>query len=145
MGQLLATNMKAGAEMSSYPLLDIFLTTMWFFLWVLWIYLVCWIIWDIFHSPALGGWAKAGWVVLVVALPLFGVLVYLVAMGGHWQRQDRHGRDSAYPSNIDGTRDGGGSTANGGSASELAKLADLRDRNVITEPEFQQGKAKILR
>jgi putative oligomerization/nucleic acid binding protein len=30
------------------------------------------------------------------------------------------------------------------SADELAKLADLRDRGVITEAEFQQGKAKIL-
>jgi Short C-terminal domain len=32
----------------------------------------------------------------------------------------------------------------GSSADELTKLADLRDRGVITEAEFQQGKAKIL-
>ena len=32
----------------------------------------------------------------------------------------------------------------GGSADELAKLADLRDRGVITSDEFERQKAKIL-
>jgi hypothetical protein len=45
----------------SYPLLDVFLTMMWFFLWVLWIYLLIRVIADIFRSRGLGGWAKAGW------------------------------------------------------------------------------------
>ena len=30
-------------------------------------------------------------------------------------------------------------------ADELTKLADLRDRGVITEADFQQGKDKILK
>ena len=30
-------------------------------------------------------------------------------------------------------------------ADELAKLSDLRDRGVITEADFQQGKDKILK
>ena len=34
--------------------------------------------------------------------------------------------------------------AGSGSADELAKLADLRDRGVITPQEFEQQKAKIL-
>jgi len=39
-----------------------------------------------------------------------------------------------------------GSTAvgGGGSADELAKLADLRDKGVITVDEFERQKAKIL-
>jgi hypothetical protein len=32
----------------------------------------------------------------------------------------------------------------GGSADELAKLADLRDRGVINDAEFEQQKAKVL-
>jgi hypothetical protein len=32
-----------------------------------------------------------------------------------------------------------------GTADELAKLADLRDRGVISDEEFQQEKAKALR
>ena len=34
--------------------------------------------------------------------------------------------------------------AGSNSADELAKLADLRDRGVITAQEFEQQKAKIL-
>jgi membrane protease subunit (stomatin/prohibitin family) len=33
----------------------------------------------------------------------------------------------------------------GGTADDLAKLAGLRDRGVITEADFQQGKDKILK
>ena len=35
-------------------------------------------------------------------------------------------------------------SSNGGSADELAKLADLRDRGAISEAEFAQQKAKVL-
>ena len=42
------------------PLLDVFLTMMWFFLWVLWLFLLFRVIVDIFRSRDLGGWGKAG-------------------------------------------------------------------------------------
>jgi Short C-terminal domain len=34
--------------------------------------------------------------------------------------------------------------AGGGTADELSKLADLRDKGVITEAEFRAQKAKVL-
>ena len=44
------------------PLLDVFFTMMWFFLWVLWLFLLFRVITDIFRSRDLGGWARpAGW------------------------------------------------------------------------------------
>jgi Phospholipase_D-nuclease N-terminal len=33
---------------------------------------------DVFARADLSGWAKAGWTVLLLLLPLFGALVYLV-------------------------------------------------------------------
>jgi hypothetical protein len=123
-----------------YPLLDAFLTMLWFFLWILWIFLVVWIVFDIFGRPSLSGWGKAGWSAFVILLPFLGVFCYLIAhgsdMGDRRYRGTRAQRDvsRAYP------RDAAG----GGSAEELIKLADLRDRGVITEEEFEQGKAKIL-
>ena len=33
---------------------------------------------DIFGRPDLSGWAKAAWVVLIIALPFVGVLIYLI-------------------------------------------------------------------
>ncbi len=126
--------------MSSYPLLDAFLTMLWFFLWILWIFLLVWIIMDVFRSHDLSGWAKALWLIFIIVLPFLGVLVYLIVRGGSMQeRQVRQARaqDEAMRAYV---KDAAGTS----SADELAKLADLRDRGVISEAEFQAGKAKIL-
>jgi type VI protein secretion system component VasK len=126
---------------SSYPLLNIFWSMFIFFLWILWIWILIWIIIDIFRSHDLGGFAKALWFLFIVFIPLVGVLVYLIARGGKMhehavqqaQQQDREFR--AY------VQDAAGSQS---SADQLAKLADLRDRGVISAEEFTREKAKVL-
>ena len=129
--------------MSNYPLLDVFLSMLYFFCWILWIFLLFWIIMDIFRSDDLSGWGKAGWLVFVIILPLLGVLVYLIARGrsmGERQARDAEARDQATRAYI---RDAAGS--NGTSQSdELAKLAGLHDKGVLSDQEFEQAKAKIL-
>ena len=79
--------------MTNYPLLDIFLSTLYFFIWILWIMLLFWILMDIFRSDDLSGWGKAGWVIFVIILPFLGVFVYLIArghsMGERQARDDR--------------------------------------------------------
>ena len=124
------------------PLLDVFFTMMWFFLWVLWLFLLFRVITDIFRSRDLGGWGKAGWLVFVIVLPFLGVLVYLIARGHKMAERDvtrAQEQDQAFRGYVrDAARDGG-------TADDLAKLADLRDRGVITEADFQQGKEKILK
>ena len=125
------------------PLLDAFLTMMWFFLWVLWFFLLFRIIMDIFRSKDLGGWGKAGWLVFVIILPFLGVLVYLIARGHTMTERDvaqAQAQDQAFRAYVQETATHGTSTAD-----ELAKLSDLRDRGVITEADFQQGKDKILK
>src|ERR1700742_5245376 len=67
---------------SSYPILDIFLTTLYFFLFIIWIYLLIMVFVDIFRSHDMGGWAKALWVIFIIVLPFLGVFVYLIARGG---------------------------------------------------------------
>ena len=129
--------------MTNYPLLDIFLSTLYFFCWILWIMLLFWIILDIFRSQDLSGWGKAGWLLFVIILPLIGVLVYLIARGrsmGERQQKDAEARDQATRAYI---RDAAAS--NGTSQSdELAKLAGLHDQGVLSDQEFAQAKAKIL-
>ncbi len=129
--------------MTNYPLLDIFLSTLYFFCWVLWIMLLFWIILDIFRSQDLSGWGKAGWLIFVIILPLLGVLVYLIARGksmGDRQAQDAAARDQAARAYI---KDAAGS--NGQSQSdELAKLAGLHEQGVLSDQEFEQAKAKVL-
>jgi Tfp pilus assembly protein PilO len=129
------------ASSYSYPLLGAFWTVLEIFLWILWIWVLVYVFIDIFRSRDLSGWAKALWFVFVLFIPLIGVLVYLIARGGEMheraaqqaQQQDqevrRYIQQAANQPN---------------SADQLAKLADLRDRGVITSEEFDREKAKVL-
>jgi ABC-type multidrug transport system fused ATPase/permease subunit len=128
---LLATN---------YPLLDVFWTMLWFFLFFIWIWLLITIFVDLFRSHDLSGWVKALWVIFVIVLPFLGVLFYLIFRGGSMheralkqaQQQEAEFRDYVQEA------------AQTSSADQLTKLADLRDRGVITEEEFQSQKAAVL-
>ena len=125
------------------PLLDVFWTMLWFFLWILWFFLLFRVLLDIFRSRDLGGWGKAGWVAFVIILPFLGVLVYLIARGRKMTDRDvadAQAQDKAFRTYVQEAAHGNGA----GTADELAKLADLRDHGVISEAEFQQGKQKIL-
>lgn len=127
---------------SDYPLLDAFLTMLWFFVWILWIFLVVWIFMDIFRSHDLGGWAKAGWSVFVIVLPFLGVFGYLIARGTEAARRNQQqaiAADQAARDYIQAAA--GGSTS---VADEVSKLAALRDRGLLTDQEFATQKAKLL-
>ena len=131
-----------------YPLLGLFWTMLWFFLWIAWLVALFQIIGDIFNSDDLGGWGKAIWLIFVILLPLLGVLIYLIARGGGMQKRAiekaRTNRE-AYESYLRETAaSSGGGGGGSGSADELAKLADLRDKGVITADEFERQKAKVL-
>ena len=129
------------ASSYSYPLLGAFWTIFEIFLWVIWIWILIYVFIDIFRSRDLSGWAKALWFIFVLFIPLIGVLVYLIARGGSMheravkdaQQQDQEVR--RYIQQAAGEPN---------SADQLAKLADLRDRGVITADEFEREKAKVL-
>ena len=127
--------------MSSYPLLDAFFTMLWFFLWILWLILLFRIITDIFASHDLGGWGKAGWLIFVCILPFLGVFVYLIARGSKMTQRDAEDAQAADQAARSYIRDVAQESS---PADQLAKLADLRERGVITDAEFQQSKAKVL-
>ena len=125
----------------SYPLLGAFWTILEIFLWVLWIWILIYVFIDIFRSRDLSGWGKALWFLFVLFIPLIGVLVYLIARGGKMQEramQDARQQDKEFRAYV---QDAAGS---GSSADQLAKLADLRDRGVISAEEFEREKAKVL-
>jgi membrane protein implicated in regulation of membrane protease activity len=129
------------ASSYSYPLLGAFWTILEIFLWVLWIWILIYVFIDIFRSHDLSGWAKALWFLFVLFIPLIGVLVYLIARGGTMQEraaQDAQQRDRQFRTYV---KDAAGSQT---TADQLTKLADLRDRGVITADEFEREKAKVL-
>lgn len=63
----------------SYPFLEVMWSMFIFFGFVIWIYLLVLVLGDNFRRTDHNGWAKAGWTVFMIALPLIGVLVYMIA------------------------------------------------------------------
>ena len=129
------------ASSYSYPLLGAFWTILEIFLWVIWIWILIYVFIDIFRSHDLSGWAKALWFLFVLLIPLIGVLVYLIARGG---KMHEHAVQEAQQQDEAARRYIQQAAGAPNSADQLAKLADLRDRGVITAQEFDSEKAKIL-
>jgi ABC-type multidrug transport system fused ATPase/permease subunit len=126
-----------------YPILDFFLTMLYFFLFVIWIWLLITVFIDIFRSGDMGGWAKALWVIFVIILPFLGVFVYLIARGSKMQEraaQEAAQQQKAFDDYVRQTAGPGG----GNTAEQLSKLADLKSQGVITDAEFEAQKAKVL-
>lgn len=120
---------------------ETFLAMLYFFLFFLWIWLFISIFGDIIRSDDLSGWGKAGWTVLIIALPYLGVLVYLIARGRsmtHRAEREAHLRDQAMREYV---REAASAPS---TAQEIERLAALQSRGEISEAEFQQAKLKIL-
>ncbi|HKA67826.1 MAG TPA: SHOCT domain-containing protein [Actinomycetes bacterium] len=130
------------------PLLDLFWTMMLFFLFVAWIWLLIVVLSDVFRSRDLSGWAKALWTLFVLFLPWLGAFIYLLIRGGEMSERaaqaeaDRLDRGREYAAIS--TPGGASSTGRPSPATEIDRLASLRDSGVLTEDEFQARKAKLL-
>ncbi|MFI8287803.1 SHOCT domain-containing protein [Streptomyces sp. ms191] len=130
--------------MDDYPLLNVFWTMLWFFIWIMWLFLLFKVITDIFRDHELNGWAKAGWLVLCILIPYLGVLIYVIARGKSMTQRDlKQAKESeaAFQSYIRKTAGSGDGKSH---ADELARLAELKSSGAITEEEFQKAKAKVL-
>jgi Short C-terminal domain/Phospholipase_D-nuclease N-terminal len=114
-----------------------------FFLFIIWIIILFRVFVDIFRSRDLSGWGKALWVIFVIILPFLGVIIYLIARGkemGERDVQEAQARDQQFRAYVQEAAAGDGSSP----ADQLAKLADLRDRGVISDADFESQKAKLL-
>ena len=90
---------------------------------VLWIWLAVTVVIDVLRSHDLSGWAKAAWLVLIVLLPLLGVLVYIIARN---DKMKAHQVSDARQQEI----------------ASIAELADLKDRGILTDEEFERVTAQ---
>jgi len=112
-----------------------------FFIWI-WILITCFV--DIFRDHELSGWGKALWLIFIIVLPYLAVFIYLIARGSGMQArqlaqaQANADAQRAYIQSVAGP-------SSGASVSEeLTRLADLRDKGVISADEFAALKAKAM-
>ena len=125
-----------------YPILDFFLTMLYFFLFIIWIWLLIMVFMDIFRSHDMGGWAKALWAIFIIVLPFLGVFVYLIARGGSMHERAAAQMQRQQRAFDDYVRQTAGDS--GGHIDALAKLADLKEKGALSEAEFEAQKAKLL-
>ena len=120
---------------ADYPFLDMLWTMIMFAFFVMYIWIVIMVLADNFRRNDHGGWAKAGWTLFIIFLPLLGVLVYMIA------RPKMTEQDQQLLAEAERQRQyvSGYSTAD-----ELAKLQQLKDSGAISAEEFESAKKKAL-
>jgi hypothetical protein len=127
--------------LASYELGDGLLTVLSIFFLIIWIWILIFILTDLFRDHELSGWAKAIWLLFLVFLTPLTALVYLIARGGGMrdraiaaQAEAQKQMDSYVRQTV-----GAGSTAD-----ELAKLAELHKAGSLSDSDYEAAKAKVL-
>jgi type VI protein secretion system component VasK len=149
--------------LATYTFGQALLTVLEFALLILWIWIAVTVVVDVVRSHDLSGWAKAGWLALIVLVPLLGVLIYVIARGDKMKAHEVSSeRLQARASNADveDLRDRGILTdeqiqrarsesqpitsARPSPDDDVAELEVLRDRGILSDEEFQRAKKKAL-
>ena len=126
---------------AAYTFGDVLWSMFVFFLWVLWFWLLFTVFGDLFRRHDIGGGAKTLWVIFVIIAPFLGTFVYLIAEGkGMGERQLQ--RVQASQTQMDSYVRTVASSSN--AADQIAKAKELLDNGTLTQPEFDQIKAKAL-
>jgi Phospholipase_D-nuclease N-terminal len=95
-----------------------FLTVLEIALLATWIWVAISVISDVYRSPDLSSAAKAGWLFVIVLIPLLGVMLYVNARGDRMSEHEVGGEH---------------------------QLEDPRNRGVLTDDEFQRAGARRAR
>src|SRR6476660_3253398 len=115
----------------------------WDVFWLLLIFIPLLLVWgfaivDIFRRDDLPGWLKALWIVCVVLVPFLGTLIYLIFRPPGATKEERDHIDQA-------SRDFVQKYTPSDTSRDLKVLSDLHDRGKLTDEEFAQEKARILK
>ncbi len=62
-----------------FPLLGLFWISLWWFFLFSVLFAVVWCFIDNFRRRDHGGWAKAGWAIVLLWIPFFGMIIYMIA------------------------------------------------------------------
>ena len=121
---------------------EVLLWSFWFFIWIaaLMVWFRC--LWDLFGDHSLGGWAKAGWVILLVFVPWLGALIYLIARGRSMSERQMAAVSQQREQQEKYIKQVASSTQ--GPTEQIASAKALLDAGTITQAEFDALKAKAL-
>ena len=120
---------------------DVLLWSFWIFIWISAIFVWFRCIFDMFGDRTLSGWGKAGWAVLLIFVPWFGALIYLIVRGRSMTdrqieaAQAQQAAQERYIQQVAGTS---------APADQIRDAKALLDSGAISQDEFNALKAKAL-
>jgi hypothetical protein len=115
--------------------LDVFWYMLLFFLWIMFFWVFISVVADIFRRDDMGGWAKAGWLLLIIVLPLLGILIYVIS------RPKMTAQDVRMMTQAEAAQRAASGVS---TADELAKLKDLHNQGVLSDSEYESLKQKAI-
>jgi ABC-type multidrug transport system fused ATPase/permease subunit len=126
---------------ADYPFLEVVMTMLVFFAWVIWFWILITIMIDVFRRRDIGGGKKTLWVIFVILLPFIGVFIYLITNHDSMAQRTTRESQASQAQFDDYVRS---VSASGGAAAEIEKAKQLLDSGAITQAEFDAIKAKAL-
>src|SRR5512141_1285605 len=121
---------------------EVLLWSFWIFIWISAIFIWFRCVFDLFSDRTLSGWAKAGWVILLIFVPWLGALIYLIARGRSMTDRQMKMLAEQQAAQQEYIKQAAGSTAS--PAAQIADARALLDSGAINQTEFDSLKAKAL-
>ena len=118
----------------------------WSFFFVAYLFVLFYILTDMFRDRELSGWFKALWIIFLIFVPYLTALVYIIARGrGMSERQmaaakEARSETDAYIKHVAASGGGGGKSP----AEHISDAKALLDNGTINQAEFDKLKAKAL-
>ncbi len=116
-----------------------------FFWWLLWafyfiayLYVIIFVIRDLFRDDSLNGWLKALWIIALVFVPFLTGIIYIIARGKGIAEREYQARASV------AENDAYRPTASASPAEDIARAKSLLDAGTISQGEFDALKSKAL-
>lgn len=115
-----------------------------FFFWTMvlisYLYVLFAVIADLFRDREQSGWAKTGWIILLLFVPILTVLIYIIARGSGMAERQMQSSMRARESTEQYIR----SVATASPVDEISQAKTLLDSGAITQSEFEAIKARAL-
>jgi len=116
-----------------------------FFWWLLWafyfiayLYVIIFVIRDLFRDDSLNGWLKALWIIALIFVPFLTGIVYIIARGKGIAEREYQSRATI------GENDSYRPAASASPAEDIARAKALLDAGTISQGEFEALKSKAL-